>query len=116
MSRILAPNSSSLLEISSFIIRVMEMRATTVVIPMVNPRMRKKTFPFRLRRLLIEMSLSFILLYLIYSLLIINQWLRPTVYCFLYYYYCEQQLVYIFNPPFHRPLVPRRRDSFVRHL
>jgi len=34
-----------LLEISSFIIRVMEMRATTVVIPMVN-RDEEKTFPF----------------------------------------------------------------------
>jgi hypothetical protein len=59
MIRILAPNSSNFFEISSFIIRVMEMRATTVVIPIVKPRMRKKAFPFRLRRLLIEMSLSF---------------------------------------------------------
>jgi len=49
-----------LLEISSFIIRVIEMRVTTVVMPMVRPKMRKRTLLFRLRRLLIEISLSLI--------------------------------------------------------
>ena len=48
-----------MLEISSFVIRVMEIRVTTIVIPMVRPRMRKRTFPFHLLRLLIEVSLSF---------------------------------------------------------
>jgi hypothetical protein len=36
----------------------MEIRVTTVVMPRVRPRMRKRTLPFRLRRLLMEMSLS----------------------------------------------------------
>src|SRR5512139_1956210 len=57
---ILAPRASNLLEISSFIIRVIVRRVTTVVIPMVRPRVRKKTFPFRRRRLLMDISLSLI--------------------------------------------------------
>src|SRR5512139_1551541 len=57
---ILAPRASNLLEISSFIIRVIVRRVTTVVIPMVRPRVRKKTFPFRRRRL--EMDISFSLI------------------------------------------------------
>jgi hypothetical protein len=43
---------------SSFIIRVIVRRVTTVVIPMVRPRVRKKTFPFRRRRLLMDISFS----------------------------------------------------------
>src|SRR3990172_9005502 len=62
----LAPNSSSLLEISSFIMRVRVRSVTTVVIPIVRPRMRKKTFPFRLRRLLMEISLSLITILMIH--------------------------------------------------